>query len=130
MSEQGAELSWCQDHWDRLRREVDDQGMGHLVSKDGAEAARRMASTDPRDIEPLMAIHNNILGRVLGNCLAAGGFPDGCPLCIVQGSFEQMKNNPKFDPELHLDAEGWIIRVTSSLAQYLRDQGVLGEKRS
>lgn len=125
-----AEMSWCQEHWDRLRKEVDAQGMGNMVSKDGAEAVQRMGSNDPKDIDPLIAIHNNVLGRVLNNCLSQGVFPEGCPLCTVQQSFEKVKTQANFDPATHLDAEHWIIRVTSSLAQYLREQGVLQEKRA
>jgi hypothetical protein len=86
-------VKMCQEHWDELKRLIDERGLRKFVAKDGEEAAKRMV----RDInlgdelasyEPLLGAHN----ALITHCLATAGLrllaPDEkgqeqCPLCVV-----------------------------------------------
>jgi hypothetical protein len=85
-------MKFCQPHWEELKKAIDDRGLGHLVSKSGEEAVERTAraheGTGPtkKDVDPLLAAHNNIVS----NALASGGIymmgtdEEGnrfCPVC-------------------------------------------------
>jgi hypothetical protein len=86
-------MRWCQPHWDGLRAEVDRQGLGEHVGRDGeAVMGKLVASAEAGDVtlesfEPLMAAMlavNSYVAHAFadGNLLAVYGL-EGCPVCFV-----------------------------------------------
>lgn len=111
-------MKFCQTHWDRLRKEVTDAGMFHLVSKSGVQAVVRMTkelkgnATVP---DPLLEAHNMIVSRGI-ECLGLGlmakpedGSEHYCPLCEVD---KHVPNHPNG----MVCSEYWI----TSLIEYLK----------
>lgn len=103
-------MKFCQGHWDRLRKAIDDRGLGHLVAPDGKAAAQQMADQleradrgeepfTPVNYDPLMAAHWAIVNAV--SALAPGialhlMMPDEdgsekCPLCYANDQAEYVK---------------------------------------
>lgn len=84
-------MRMCMRHWEMLRTAINARGMGHLVSENAEEAARRLehSQSDPFQFDPLMSAHNNILAVSLRYLDAADLFSpaaDGtevCPVCAV-----------------------------------------------
>lgn len=80
----------CQQHWDKLRRAIEDRGMTHLVSSSSSQAvvslANQLKGTDTAaDFDPLM----NATGAIYATYVADAGLDsmmgDKCPLCEVGG---------------------------------------------
>lgn len=91
-------MKWCQSHWDKLRAEVDRQGLGALVPESGEAAAsvlqRAAAGEEGIDaFDPLMGAHlvvNSFIASMLGQrgIIGRGGIIavyglDGCAVCKV-----------------------------------------------
>lgn len=86
-------MRFCQEHWDKLRDAIEDEGLGHLIARDGHDAATKMVdalereSTTLANFEPLMTAHWAIIERISKH--ASGVlFVEGCPLCWVQDEHE------------------------------------------
>lgn len=97
-------MKMCQTHWNTLRVKIDEAGLRHLVSQDGAEAAAKLVmqiqeGDVPESRDPLMdahwAIMNNglqyisdVIGveTVMAVMQDQGPHSDedsrGCPICV------------------------------------------------
>lgn len=70
-------MNWCKTHWDELRKGVDEAGLGHLVPRGGAAAAKAFAGGG---FDPLMTawlVINEEVARQIGPFL-------DCPCCIME----------------------------------------------
>src|SRR5262245_17066637 len=82
----------CQKHWDRLRKKLDELGIGHLGAKNSEDAIRAIVTdldcrAAENDFDPLIACNNMIFNQGLKVCGLALMNPDGpndghyCPIC-------------------------------------------------
>lgn len=82
-------MKFCQEHWEALKKAIDERGLTPFVAADGAEAVKRMTGESPK-FEPLLHAHNAILSntlRIAGLEVMAPN-EDGterCPLCFLIG---------------------------------------------
>lgn len=109
----------CQPHWDRLRRAIDDRGIGHLGAKSGQDAIRNIV-TDlegreaENDFDPLMACNMMIWSagtRDLGLALMAAN-EDGsekCPICERAKSLEESWIQGPADEALKMAKEKGLV---------------------
>lgn len=63
-------MQFCEDHWARLRNEIDKRGLTSLVSEDGEKAATKLVreieeGSSVDNFDPLMYAHNAIFANVL-----------------------------------------------------------------
>lgn len=78
-------MTFCDDHWNRLRAKIDEAGLSHLVSANGEIAAMKETSAWRGDeptldnYDPLMHAHNSIML----NTIQMIGVFEGCPLCTL-----------------------------------------------
>ena len=88
----------CQDHWDRMRRAIDDRGLGALVPDSGELArevvARELAGERSIDtFDPLMNAFFMIMSKTLEYfgpwvLAAADEHRSGCLLCFMNEKHE------------------------------------------
>lgn len=89
-------LTFCADHWARLRAALDARGLSAFIATSGADAVRKMAA-DPTEVpaaqafDPLVGCSVHIIGYLLEIMAKAMG-PDGvsallasggCVLCLI-----------------------------------------------
>ena len=63
-------MKMCTDHWASLRKAVDDRGMSHLISVNGAKLAERLTEelegqAPPDSFDPLSSATFQIYGQAL-----------------------------------------------------------------
>lgn len=111
----------CAEHWTRLRKEVEDSGMTHLVSRSGKEAFDKIVAplTEPAsprngadDFDPLMGANFSIWGAALKDGGLAMMVGDKCPLC------ECCRENPGLD-------EDWIKGSVADELNHARQLGLM-----
>lgn len=85
-------MKFCQNHWNILRKAIDDRGMGHLISRSGEECVRRLVAGSEHPskttFDPLMGSHNQIIARSLNECgfeimIQNDDGSDRCPICFL-----------------------------------------------
>lgn len=124
-------MKFCQPHWNALRDAIERRGLSHLIAKSGEDAAKRAVAelkgtaTD-HTLDPLMAAHWMIVGKVterVGLALYGGDF---CPVC------EGIKTNegvvdPKLDRVYTPEEEEsyWIDGPADAVLQECRDKGLV-----
>lgn len=83
-------MKFCQEHWKQLRKAIDDNGLGHLVAKDGEQAVKDLVEqaklgVTPDNFDPLMFAHNIIFAKIIEHSGLTYFMPDaphnGCPMC-------------------------------------------------
>jgi len=130
----------CQRHWDMLRQEVIDQGLGAWIASDGEVAVEQLADQLARgedtkvNYDPLMSCWFMIMTRTLGIAGLAGMHPEfGCPVCRLNekrtpegacacGRPECPKGSPGSVP----DFETWLVGPESCVTaahEYMRTRG-------
>lgn len=87
----------CQEHWDAIRKALDERGIGHLGAKNAQEAVAAIVTElegrgDENDFDPLMGCNNMIFAKgleVLGIGLMAPKEDGGqrCPICEALASY-------------------------------------------
>lgn len=120
-------MRFCQSHWDRLRKAIEDRGLGALVSKDAEEAVRRAASSvgqkaAAQSFDPLMSAHMLILNnavRVGGRAMIMG---DGCPLCLLNARHK----SECAEPGCSFSFDGWIERGADEALAAAKALGLVG----
>lgn len=120
-------MQFCQPHWDQLREEVVEQGMGEWIAKDGATASAQLMDFLSKgedtlvNYDPLMACHNMILVRTMEIFgLYAMSEQFGCPICQLNSRVNEDGScrcpNPDCDnkePGSLPNFETWIAGPTS-----------------
>jgi hypothetical protein len=116
-------MKFCQPHWDRLRKEIDDRGLTHLVAGDGEKATASMVREleghpEPADYDPLMSAH----WAIMTNALKMGGLylmgqdengKDFCPLC---------------EADYHGGhAQDWLTGCCDAQLEHAREMGLIPE---
>jgi hypothetical protein len=89
-------MKFCSTHWDALRENIKARGLWDFVSKDGAEAGRKMvAKQEANDkgepptaasFDPLLLAHMNIVSAYIEDVGINGMVGDKCPICEVEKS--------------------------------------------
>ena len=112
-------MRMCMDHWNALRKAIDDRGLYGLVAKSGeaaiASIVRHVEKTADQkaDFDPLMNANFAIYAAFLEDAGPAGLCFDGCPLCEVAKS-----------PKEKLDEE-WINGVSDDQLATARALGLV-----
>lgn len=85
-------MKMCQKHWDMLRVEVVEQGMGEWIAQDGETAAAQLADALSRhevtkvNYDPLMDCHMMVMNRAVGIAGVVVMTEEfGCPICFFNG---------------------------------------------
>jgi hypothetical protein len=96
-----AVVSFCPDHWERLKEKVDEAGLSHLIADDGAAAARRMKSaveteqTTAANFDPLLHAYFGILSNA-GQIVSQAGGGSGAALYVMTDGDEDPIDDPIF----------------------------------
>ncbi|HEY5201629.1 MAG TPA: hypothetical protein VIJ31_12065 [Acidothermaceae bacterium] len=121
-------MKFCQPHWDALRAEIADRGLGQFVASGGHDAARRMKAelmeaSAASNFEPLMGAH----WAILKNLTASRGFAimliDGCPLCAANEQHLAECTDAECGQPAYYDK--WLGRAADDQLQIARDMGLL-----
>jgi len=77
-------MMMCQEHWDRLRRAIDERGLSHLIARDSKRALEALTkeaegTAGPNDYDPFMAANWAIMSQALkcGGLYLMEDGPDG-----------------------------------------------------
>ncbi len=87
-------MRMCDDHWNELKKKLDDRGLTQFIAKDGKEAVERFVEDlqalekDKKNFDPLLFANNAIMFNVLDTVgLAVMGQDENgnehCPICYV-----------------------------------------------
>lgn len=146
-------MRFCQSHWDRLRQEISDRGLSHLVSGDGAKAVAKMQieltegavtreSFDPL-LSALWAITTNVMRLIdrAGNdplyLMAVGpedpvaypGFEgrtwSRCPLCYLNLAHEVSCTDPRCGLDKKAGYDWVMARAADNVLATARDLGLV-----
>jgi hypothetical protein len=117
-------MQFCQPHWDRLRAEIEANGLAHMVLTGEVVFQQTVDAIEGKGQEnaafdPLMAMHNKIVEKFVEPLGADGLYiftGDYCPLCELD----------RLNPGRKLP-ENWIVEGTKSLATWLRSQNMTDE---
>jgi len=118
-------MMMCQEHWDRLRRAIDERGLSHLIARDSKRALEALTkeaegTAGPNDYDPFMAANWAIMSQALkcGGLYLMEDGPDGpyCPLC------EAAKHGGE-----GTDRE-WIIGSCDYQLEYARSIGLAAKR--
>jgi hypothetical protein len=77
---EGRDMRFCQDHWDRLRKKIEERGLSVLISENGEEAAKKLfdqlngEKPTLDNFDPLMNAHWAIFGNVVKILPQATGY--------------------------------------------------------
>lgn len=122
-------MRFCQDHWDRLRRAIEDRGLSDLIAPDGRVAMRQLADQleragrgeepeTPVNYDPLMAAHWAIVSNV--GALARGAAlelmrpnEDGSPRCPLCWANSENPHGYNYDE--------WIDRAADDQAAHVAE---------
>jgi len=109
----------CQDHWDRLRKALDDRGIGHFGAKNADDAKRTIITQlegrdDECEFDPLMACWQMIYAEGMKRCGLELMQPnaDGsekCPICESQRQY----------------GEWWINGPADAMLKEAKDKGLV-----
>jgi len=96
-------MRFCMEHWDRLKKAIEDRGLNHLIAKDGEAAmdstVRQLkGQDDASDLDPLMSATMGIYSAFVRDIgLAAMGVDENgnelCPLCGVKRQRDDLDEN-------------------------------------
>jgi hypothetical protein len=136
-------MKMCQPHWDAMRQEIHDLGIGDWIAPNGEIAAEQLGDQVRRgentkiNYDPLMSSHNMILNRSLeglGLIVMTPGF--GCTICFLNArrtsegycscGHPECPNSPESGRPPIPDFETWIKGPESAPAAakaYMVQQG-------
>lgn len=110
-------MKFCDEHWDKLKKLTEDNGLMHLVHKDGKSAVDSLrkhvdGTGTLDDYDPLMDAHN----MLTSNALKCGGLylleGELCPMC------EADKNAGDGT------ADEWMVGCTDAVLKYCQEKGL------
>jgi len=131
-------MQFCQPHWDKLRKAIEDRGMSHLIAKDGQtalentvadlDAAKQGVDPPKETFDPLMSSFWAINSRALecGGLYLMTQKEDGtdwCPLCELDAHSPADQIPPPY--EKHSDS--WINGCADSQLAHARKLGLIPE---
>ena len=91
-------MKFCQNHWNLLRKAIEDRGMEHLVAKSGEECVQKLVDDieqpNKSTFDPLMGSHNMILFRALRDygleiMMQNEDGSDRCPICFLDSKHKE-----------------------------------------
>lgn len=109
-------MKMCPAHWQALRAAIEARGLSHLVSKNGAEAKKKLATElegrgAENDFDPLLCANNMLFAAGLscgGLAMLSGDF---CPVCKAEEN-----GVPKGE---------WIEGPADAVLKRARDEGLV-----
>lgn len=114
-------MKFCQPHWEKLRRAIDERGLAHLIAKGGEQAARNMAAelrqgASIQSFDPLMAAHNAIWMRAMDVAGLAVMAPnengtERCPICFLNQAHAAECQGPPCGLPRDTAFDHWIDRA-------------------
>jgi hypothetical protein len=129
----------CQEHWDMLKKEIDEQGLSNFVSANGTIAAMKLTSEANGDKEsldnfdPLMRCYFMLLTRAMEIYGLAG--INGCLICKCNSQRNPDgscicpdENCHNKEPGSLPDFETWLVGPDScvtSVKGYMKEMGWL-----
>lgn len=131
-------MKFCDDHWKKLRAEVELQGLGKFVARTQEDLNDRLDHMKSPDgvwvvppeaagFEPLIGAHNAILANALdivGIELFAELFPgeakDRCPLCFLKAGCQD-------NAECAAKFENWIQHAVGDMVTSAKTMGLIKE---
>jgi len=121
-------MHFCTDHWDRLRKAIEERGLASLVPDSGEKAASNMArelegerSIDTFD--PLMNAH----WAIVNNLMAIASNPiavmqhDGCPLCLANETHEAQCTDPDCEGPRDTMFDSWIDKAADEQVEVWKE---------
>jgi hypothetical protein len=116
-------MQMCQQHWDTLRQEVIDQGLGEWIASSGETAVAQLVDQLNRgentkvNYDPLMSSWFMIMSRVIEGVGLPALAPDfGCPICRLQATVADDgscncggQGCPNAAPGSMPDFESWLV---------------------
>jgi len=84
----------CQEHWDKLRQDIDDVGLSQFISKDGKQASERLIKELKGEYtieDPLMLCNNMIWSRSLDTFGLTVLAEDICPICYANDNLDDIE---------------------------------------
>ena len=132
-------MRFCESHWSKLRKAIDDRGLTPFVAKDGHVAMAQMVKQVEENhagkdtFDPLMGAHWAISCNVMDFLGRAGGpsaalrmlTGDICPLCEINEAHERTCTDPlcKLDKKVGYD---WMIdRAADDALDRAREYGLV-----
>jgi hypothetical protein len=129
-------MRFCQDHWDRLRKAIDERGLTDLVAPDGKVAMAQLAdqleraqrgeekTLTPVNYDPLMAAHWAIVNNVAETARKFGGpgaalyamAGDCCPLCYANEQHQAVCN----EEGCTFTYDDWIDRAADDELEHVK----------
>lgn len=115
----------CKPCWDKLANNIDNRGLGHLVSADNRELISKIFEqiegtiTDPGCYDPLFSAAVAIFANSMtyfGNDILKS---DGCPLCM-KTEIESRCTDPKCRKE---SGDDWIRYATDDQHTLAKERG-------
>lgn len=141
-------MKFCQPHWDRLRAQIENKGLSHLVAQGGGLAATQLLDqlssrkVTPENFDPLMGAHWAICANAMEFLNKSGvsplyllgdgsGAPEGrndCPLCELN----YLHRTSCTDPKCRLDKDNgydWMLeRAAAEMLDEARRLNLLEEQ--
>jgi hypothetical protein len=123
-------VKFCQGHWDKLRRAIDERGMSHLIAADEKRAVENLKAEleSGREtlttFDPLMGAHWAIVNRVT-DVHPEALLVDGCPLCYAKESHAAAEARGECPgPPRCAATEEWFEEWISSVADHMKSEWV------
>lgn len=119
-------MKFCTEHWERLRRAIDDRGLTRFVSQSDADLIRKHSTgaSPATRYDPLLEAHN----AIVANTFAVAGLElfetraDGsewCPICFLLTC--QCGR-----PECPTEFEGWIENAANDALEAAHTLKLIG----
>lgn len=106
-------MPWCQEHWDQLRKTIEDKGLGVFIAKDGQELANKITSKDENAFDPLFGSMIRINMKMMQSPGFVREYISKCPLCTLIDC-----GQPKL-------VANWLNGVTSEALEYAVQEGLV-----
>jgi hypothetical protein len=126
-------MKFCQNHWNILRKAIDDRGMGHLVAKSGEECVKKLVADieqpSKSTFDPLMGSHNMILSRALHDygleiMMQNEDGSDRCPICFLDAKHKESCIDPGCT---WIYEKSWIQGVADDALIEAKRLGLIGD---
>lgn len=79
----GPRVRFCAHHESKMKTAVQDRGLWPRVSQSSEQLQARLARNDPFDPDPLMLLHNMIMGKARhAAAMNDVTLTDRCPICF------------------------------------------------
>lgn len=117
-------MQHCQEHWDKLRKGLEDRGLSSLISKNGEAVAKnlieRRTQGDTKDTyDPLMDIFFMHFGKAVEMFNTTALTEEfGCPICYsIKYYVDETKQTTKDEVE-----KFWVDTALDAVHEYCKEK--------